>query len=131
VWPRTEPIPIQFVAKKATIGLEYNSYRYFIATTLKETEKIVLENIKKAQLKQKTYYDKKTKEKSFKNGDLVALSVPTTSKLSVTHKGPFVVVETNMLQNTINITEVRNESKNILVSMERVKPWFASELHDN
>jgi len=43
---------------KTSLNLDHDSYRYFLSTTIKETQKVVLENIKVAQSKQKKYYEK-------------------------------------------------------------------------
>jgi len=119
--------------RKTTLDLNYDSYKFFVSTTLDKTHKLVMENIERAQRKQKQYYDKKTKEKNFKVGELVALNCPQKAKLDKLYKGPFVVVsnDENLPPNTIKIAEVGDNKKIILVTKERVKPWYNSEFRVN
>lgn len=112
--------------RKMTIGLDYESYRYFLGKTLKETQDVVLENIKKARDRQKKFYDKETKEKCFKTGDFVAIKSPQKNKLDKVYSGPFMVVnDVNVPPNTVKVAEIGKEGKSYLVAMERVKPWVS------
>jgi len=113
---------------KMTSDMQFDSYRYFVGKTLKDTQEIVLENVKKAQEKQKFFYDRKTKTKSFKPGDLVAIKAVQKCKLDETYSGPFIVVGdmANLAPNTIRVAPVGNQAVIQLVSIERVKPWYAT-----
>ena len=102
---------------------------FFVSNTVMETRKTILENIEKAQLKQKLFYDKKTKSKNFSNGDYVALSVPQRAKLSNPYDGPFIVIgDANVPPNTVKIAKIGHESETQLVSLERIKPWFQPQI---
>jgi len=108
--------------------MKFDSYRYFVGKTLKDTQEIVLENVKKAQRKAKGFYDRKTKTKSFKPGDLVAIEAVQKCKLDKTYSDPFIVVDdmANLAPNTIRVAPVGNQAVIQLVSIERVKPWYAT-----
>ena len=64
-----------------------------IRNKIKDFMKISNENEKCAKTKQKVYFDKKTRKRSFKMGDKVLLLLPTSSnKLLAEWKGPFEVI---------------------------------------
>ena len=51
-------------------------------------------NLKKVQIKQKVYYDRRAKSRKFAIGDKVLLLLPTDSnKLLLQWKGPYEVVK--------------------------------------
>uniref|UniRef100_A0A1X7U211 RNA-directed DNA polymerase n=1 Tax=Amphimedon queenslandica TaxID=400682 RepID=A0A1X7U211_AMPQE len=59
---------------------------------LEEMTGIVGENMKKSQVKQKRWYDRKARHREFKTGDKVLVLLPsTTHKLTAEWKGPYVV----------------------------------------
>jgi hypothetical protein len=115
------------VARKLTFPLEYDSYRFFLGSTLLETQKIVLENVKKAQEKQKRYYDQKTKEKDFKVGDLVALRTCSKFKLDKKYVGPFKVFNVPT-PSTVDLVDLTDPERIVKVSLARVKFWYESNL---
>jgi len=74
---------------------EKTYYQYFIELRehIQETLKIAKEEIDKAHHSQKSYYDRKTKEKNIKIGDEVLILLPTdTNKMKMKWKGPHKVI---------------------------------------
>ncbi|KAM7298921.1 uncharacterized protein ISCGN_019488 [Ixodes scapularis] len=72
------------------------SYGYIVELRkrLDDTCRIAQEQLKKAKMAQKTYYDKKTRRRQLTVGDRVLLLLPSdTNKLILTWKGPFTVLE--------------------------------------
>ena len=73
-----------------------STYQYVIdlRERLEQTCKLAHENLRKAQGKQKAYYDRRAKSRRFNVGDKVLLLLPTDSnKLLLQWKGPFEVTE--------------------------------------
>ena len=73
-----------------------SSYEYVVGMRerLQQMMEVVAENSMKAKEKQKKYYDKTAKTRKFKAGESVLILLPTdTSKLLMTWKGPYKVVE--------------------------------------
>jgi len=71
-------------------------YEYVInlRQRLQDTCDLAHENLRKAQIRQKKYYDCKAKERYFRRGDQVLLLLPTDeNKLVMQWKGPFKVLE--------------------------------------
>ena len=69
-----------------------NCYQYVfeLREKLENTLKLAMEEMEKAQIKNKHYYDKNTKERKFKQGDRVLILLPTESnKLLMQWKGPY------------------------------------------
>ena len=109
-----------------------NDYAYLLAEALAATKEIVLTNITKAQEAQKRLYDKRTRAKVFKIGQLVLLKRPKNRKLDPDFKGPFVVLQVEDLRpNTILLGHPDDPVKQILASLHRVKPYFISDLRKN
>ena len=73
-----------------------STYQYVIdlRERLEQTCKLAYENLRKAQGKQRAYYDRRVKSRRFNVGDKVLLLLPTDSnKLLLQWKGPFEVTE--------------------------------------
>ena len=73
-----------------------STYQYVIELRdrLEQTCKLAHENLKKVQIKQKAYYDRRARSRKFDVGDKVLLLLPTDSnKLLLEWKGPYEVVE--------------------------------------
>ena len=71
------------------------SYEYVfnLRNRLEETCKLAQENLEKAKSVYKKQYDKKTKDRKFKEGDKVLLLLPTEqSKLSMQWRGPYEII---------------------------------------
>ena len=73
-----------------------STYQYVIELRdrLEQTCKLAHENLKKMQIKQKAYYDRRARSRKFDVGDKVLLLLPTDSnKLLLQWKSPYEVVE--------------------------------------
>ena len=73
-----------------------STYQYVIELRdrLEQTCKLAHENLKKVQIKQKAYYNRRARSRRFDVGDKVLLLLPTDSnKLVLQWKGPYEVVE--------------------------------------
>ena len=73
-----------------------STYDYVInlRKRLEHTCELAMKNLQKVQGKQKVYYDRRAKPRSFKVGDKVLLLLPTDSnKLLLQWRGPFKIVE--------------------------------------
>jgi len=116
------------VARQMTLPLDYDSYRFFLSSTLQETQKIVLENVKKAQEKQKRYYDLKTKQRDFKIDDLVAVEVQPKFKLDKRFIGPFKIIAMD-IPNTAVLADPHDQNRIIRVSLSRIKFWYESAIN--
>jgi hypothetical protein len=107
----------------------YDSYAYFLTTALQSVHNKVLENISKAQERQKLDYDKHTKTKKFELGQLVMWRKPKTRKLDPEYQGPYEVrIVDGMPPNVIAIGRPEDPTKLYDVSVHRVKPFISSKL---
>ena len=72
-----------------------STYQYVIKLRdgLEQTCKLAHENLKKVQIKQKAYYDRRARSRKFDVGDKVLLLLPTDSNKLLQWKGPYEVVE--------------------------------------
>ena len=71
-------------------------YEYVIdlQERIEKTCQLARQELSKAQVKQRTYYNKKACDRSFEAGDEVLLLLPNDkNKLLMQWKGPFVVLE--------------------------------------
>ena len=116
-----------------------STYQYVIELRdrLEQTCKLAHENLKKVQIKQKAYYDRRARSRKFDVGDKVLLLLPTDSnKLLLQWKGPYEVVEVvNRMEYKIDVNGVdstyhenmfkqyverRNELSHCLLSAEAI-----------
>ena len=74
-------------------GFEPGSYQAHLQSKLAELQDLVESNIVKSAECQKKYYDNNSSVQTFKNGDLVWLSIPTARKLDPRWEGGWVVKE--------------------------------------
>ena len=117
-----------------------STYQYVIELRdrLVQTCKLAHENLKRVQIKQKFYYDRRARSRNFDVGDKVLLLLPTDSnKLLLQWKGPYEVVEVvNRMAYKIDINGVvstyhanmlkqyverRNELSNCLLSAKAIE----------
>ena len=69
------------------------SYVMDVRNRMETAREIMLENAKEAQVKQKAYYDQKTKEMNLQPGDRVLLLLPSSTKKFIAQwQGPYTVV---------------------------------------
>ena len=84
-----------------------STYNYVInlRKRLEHTCELAMKNLQKVQGKQKVYYDRRAKPRSFKVGDKVLLLLPTDSnKLLLQWRGPFEIVEVlNRVDYRVNV----------------------------
>ena len=117
-----------------------STYQYVIELRdrLEQTCKLAHKNLKKGQIKQKAYYDRRARSRKFDVGDKVLLLLPTDSnKLLLQWKGPYEVVEVvNRMEYKIDVNGVvstyhanmfkqyverRNELSHCLLSAEAIE----------
>ena len=117
-----------------------STYQYVIELRdrLEQTCKLAHENLKKVQIKQKAYYDRRARSRKFDVGDKVLLLLPTDSnKLLLQWKCPYEVVEVvNRMDYKIDVNGVvstyhanmlkqyverRNELSHCLLSAEAIE----------
>ena len=85
-----------WVGEKEDSEGEQNVLEYVVKMRerLANLTECVSENLEKAQNKQKSYYDKKARSRSFSPGDRVLLLLPSsTRKLEAAWQGPYTVIE--------------------------------------
>ena len=85
-----------WVGEKEDSEGEQNVLEYVVKMRerLANLTECVSENLEKAQNKQKAYYDKKARSRSFAPGDRVLLLLPSsTRKLEAAWQGPYTVIE--------------------------------------
>ncbi|CAF1100674.1 unnamed protein product [Brachionus calyciflorus] len=110
---------------EALFGRTVNTYVSELHEKLEAIKKIVQTNIKDAQITQKAYYDRNSKELAVKVCDFVLLkdqgSKPGLSrKQKKKFKGPFRVIR--VLTPNAELTEVDGSNPKI-VHMNRLKPY--------
>ena len=117
-----------------------STYKYVteLRDRLEQTCKLTHENLKKVQIKQKAYYDRRARSRKLDVGDKVLLLLPTDSnKLLLQSKGPYEVVEVvNRMDYKIDVNGVvstyhanmlkqyverRNELPQYLLSAEAIE----------
>ena len=93
--------------------------------------KLAGENIKGAQVKQKKFYDRKTREVDLKVGERVMVFMPSECKgenwkLTRPFHGPYRVVTVH--DNTVEVRLVnRPKSESICVSLDRVRRCYPEQ----
>ena len=103
------------------------SYVTRIYERLKEGREAVQENLRKSQLKQKKWYDKRARDITLAEGDKVLVLLPTrTEKLLAKWKGPYKVLrKVGRVNYEIEVPGGRKEKKLFHVNM--LKPWTNPE----
>ena len=91
---------------------------------------IVRANVKKAQARQKAYYDQKAVTKDFDIGDLVLLKNNTKkTKIDPNYIGPFIVTKVDDLgANTIEIDSVEDPGQPFIVAKARCKLYHELDI---
>ena len=104
------------------VRLTYD-YMINLRNRLKHTCELAMKNLQKVQGKQKAYYNRQAKPRSFKVGDKVLFLLPTDSnKLLLQWRGPFEIVEVlNRVDYHVNVNGyIHTYHANILrLSVER------------
>ena len=73
---------------------------------LKEIRSVTKKNVEAAQRRQKTYYDKGSRDSVLKVGNFVMLKVQPKFKLERHHKGPFVI---KLLMDTNAVIQLKDD----------------------
>ena len=84
---------------------------------------LVKENMSKAQLKQKLWYDKNAHQREFKPGDFVLVLLPTSAgSLTAQWKGPYPVLhKTSSVNYLVDMHDTRKRERTFHVNM--LKKW--------
>ena len=120
------------------------TYQYVIdlRELLEKTCKLAQDNVRKLDIKQNAFYDKRASSRRFDDGDKVLLLLPSESnKLLLQWNGPYEVLEAvNMMNYKINVKGVVNTypANMLKLYVERVERQnmtsyrsAASDLHNN
>lgn len=111
--PTSAPIP------EAEGNETYTKYLTNLYERITETQRIARDNLTQAKERSKRYYDKKSRERSFKPGDTVyLLKEPNKSKLGNQYIGPFAIKE--VLPNN-NVELIINSHKTRKVHVDKIK----------
>ena len=113
--------------------IDVDDYKTEMVTSLSDAWKIAQENIKVAQTKQKTQYDKKSKEPTFSVGDRVMTYMPSEVqgknwKLARPFYGPYRILNLTPTNAEIRLVD-KPTDPSIFVSLNRLRPCY-SELRD-
>ena len=99
------------------------SYIMQIRNRMETMQKSVLENVRKAQEKQKKWYDRTAREVEFMPGEKALVLLPTsTNKFLAQWKGPFEIVRR---MGKVNY-EVRMSRKKKIFHVNMLKKWYDS-----
>jgi len=100
LYGRTVKGPLQILrqlwTKEETDPETRSTYQYVfeLRNRLRETWELAHEALRKSQVRQKRQFDSRTRERTFKYGDMVLILLPTSdNKLLTQWKGPFKVLE--------------------------------------
>lgn len=113
--------------------IDIDHYKTELVTSMSDAWKIAQENIKVAQTKQKTQYDKRSKELKFAVGDRVMTYMPGAVqgknwKLARPFYGPYRILSLTPTNAEIRLVDKPNDPP-IFVSLNRIRPCY-SELGD-
>ena len=113
--------------------IDVDNYKTELVTSMSDAWKIAQENIKVAQTKQKTQYDKRSKESKFSVGDRVMTYMPGAVqgknwKLSRPFYGPYRILSLTPTNAEIRLVDKPSDPA-IFVSLNRLRPCY-SELSD-
>ena len=106
------------------------SYVQRVNDRLEEAKDIVQANMRRAQSRQKAWYDQKARDLNLIAGDRVLVLLPTSNeKLLARSKGPFVVTKkVGSVNYEVEITEPRYRLKIFHINM--LKKWHGAEPED-
>ena len=127
------PTSLDFSAPTVRYPIVATEYAKELCKDLKATRELAGKSIRKAQIGQKTQYDKGVRERDLQKGDLVMLKVQPRFKLDRPYRGPFEVQSLSSTNAVIKLVNDKNaEPWNVSrqrlskchPGMERVqKPW--------
>ena len=101
------------------------SHALVMRDKLASMTQLVKANLQDFQTKQKCWYDRTARERTFEPGDLVLVLLPTkTSKLRAKWQGPYQVLRREGTVNyLIDLHDTRRRKRMLHVNM--LKPWYA------
>ena len=113
--------------------IDVDDYKTELVTSMSDAWKITQENIKVAQTKWKTRYDKRSKESKFSVGDRVMTYMPGAVqgknwKLTRSFYGPYRILSLTPTNAEIRLVDKPSDPA-IFVSLNRLQPFY-SELSD-
>ena len=117
-------------------GDDIITYVIRIHECLETAKETVLENLRQAQQKQKTWYDKRSRETQFEVGDKVLVLLPTrTEKLLAKWKGPYNVIrKVGKVNYELEIMDERKGRKlfhvNMLNKWNEPEEMFVNQISD-
>ncbi len=115
--------------QRTAVKSDITSYAYRLIQTLSEAKALVLENIAKAQKRQKRVYDKRARPKEFEIGQYVLWRKPKNRKLDPDYFGPYMVKKVDDIPpNTIIIANPDDPERTFHTSLHRVKKFYFSAL---
>ena len=102
-----------------------------LCSRLTRTSELAMENLKASQAKIKTWYDKRAKNRSFKEGEKVLVLLPLpNSPLQARFCGPYLVTKKlNNVNYVINMPDRRKSQRLCHVNM--LKKYFEREMSKN
>ena len=118
------PTEAAFAQPLSPYLVDIEDYRTELTVGLTESWKQAKRNVRKAQTKQKKYYDHRSKEINFKVGERVMVYMPQEAqgknrKLALPYHGPYCILEVQT--NCLLLRPVdKPDMQAILVSMDRV-----------
>ena len=127
------PTALDHTIPMARFPVVESDYGKALARELKEPRTVAKKNVEAAQRRQKSYYDRGTKDSGLKAGDLVMLKVQPKYKLDRRYKGPFVI---KSLTDTNAVIQGKGDpsSEELNVSIQRLskcgkamsnaRPWL-------
>lgn len=113
--------------------VDLDDYKTEFVCNLSDAWKIAQENIKVAQTRQKSQYDKKSKESTYKVGDRVMTYMPSevqgkSWKLARPFHGPYRIISLTPTNAEIRLVD-KPTDPSIFVSLSRLRPCY-TELQD-
>ena len=98
------------------------SYVLSVQEKLAKMTELVKENLARAQVEQKQWYDQNAREREFKDGDQVLVLLPTsTSKLMASWQGPYGITK-KVIPVTYEVN-MHNKRKKRIFHVNMLKEW--------
>ena len=117
-----------------TYPVDVEDYRTELLCTLKKTHALALESIRKAQEKQKRFYDRQSTATKFKIGDRVMVYMPSETsgkdrKLARPYHGPYRVISLTQTNAEVKLIE-RPTEPTIFVALNRLRKCYPEQPND-
>lgn len=102
-------------------------YVFKIINTLRKYQEIAKQNEEQKKIKNKTYYDRKSKERKYEVGDRVLIMNPSEGKFSIKWKGPGEVIKQISDTNYLVRCFKNNNFEDKVYHHNMIKPYFQRE----